>query len=209
MAQQQAERTSLHCVLLSLSYSKFFFFLHFHPQSSQHITSGGGGLGGNGGMLGGGGMLRTKIRRFASRPQKEEKTYLIFRYNNRFLECPSPQVGHTQCFTTTSTHTHMWTHTHTHTHMRAHAHTHTHACTHTQACTHARTHTHTQSDTHLTPSRRRPNSRHWLTTSFLQPLPYVVTPQGPENCQLTCCFLVGAQTVVSLLQTTQNKACHL
>ena len=52
------------------------------------------------------------------------------------------------------------------------------------------------------------NSKHWFTTSFLQPLPYLVTPQGPENCQLTNVFFVvfvvgGAQTVVSLLQTTQ------
>ena len=28
------------------------------------------------------------------------------------------------------------------------------------------------------------NSKHWFTTSYLQPLPYLVTPQGPENCQL-------------------------
>ena len=49
----------------------------------------------------------------------------------------------------------------------------------------------------------RPNSKHWFTTSFLQPLAYLVTPQGPENCQLTSSFFVGAQTVVSLLQTTQ------
>ena len=33
-----------------------------------------------------------------------------------------------------------------------------------------------------------PNSRHWFTTSFLQPLPYLVTPSGPENCQLTSSF---------------------
>ena len=31
----------------------------------------------------------------------------------------------------------------------------------------------------------------------------LVTPQGPENCQLTSIFFLGAQTVVSLLQTTQ------
>ena len=49
------------------------------------------------------------------------------------------------------------------------------------------------------------NSKHWFTTSFLQPLPYLVTPQGPENCQLTTSFFVGAQTVVSLLQTAQIK----
>ena len=35
-----------------------------------------------------------------------------------------------------------------------------------------------------------PNSKHWFTTSFLQPLPYLVTPQGPENCQLTSSFLL-------------------
>ena len=34
------------------------------------------------------------------------------------------------------------------------------------------------------------NSKHWFTTSFLQPLPYLVTPQGPENCQLTRSFLL-------------------
>ena len=33
-----------------------------------------------------------------------------------------------------------------------------------------------------------PNSKHWFTTSFLQPLPYLVTPYGPENCQLTSSF---------------------
>ena len=49
------------------------------------------------------------------------------------------------------------------------------------------------------------NSKHWFTTSFQQPLPYLVTPQGPENCRLTSSFFVGAQTVVSLLQTTQIK----
>ena len=48
------------------------------------------------------------------------------------------------------------------------------------------------------------NSKHWFTTSFLQPLPYLVTPLGPKNCQLTSIFVVGgAQTVVSLLPTTQ------
>ena len=46
------------------------------------------------------------------------------------------------------------------------------------------------------------NSKHWFATSFLQPLPYLVTSSGPENCQLTSSFFVGAQTVVSLLQTT-------
>ena len=34
------------------------------------------------------------------------------------------------------------------------------------------------------------NSKHWFTTSFLQPLLYLVTPQGPENCQLTSSFLL-------------------
>ena len=49
-----------------------------------------------------------------------------------------------------------------------------------------------------------PNSKHWFTTSFLQPLPYLVTPKVSENCQLTSSFVVGgAQTVVILLQTTQ------
>jgi len=34
----------------------------------------------------------------------------------------------------------------------------------------------------------KPNSKHWFTTSFLQPLPYLVTPQVAENCQLTSRF---------------------
>ena len=54
--------------------------------------------------------------------------------------------------------------------------------------------------------RSTPNSRHWFMTSFLQPLPYLVRPQGLENCQLTSSFavvFVVAQTVVRLLQTTQ------
>ena len=34
-------------------------------------------------------------------------------------------------------------------------------------------------------------------------LPYLVTPLGPENCQLKSSFFVGTQTVVCLLQTTQ------
>ena len=33
-----------------------------------------------------------------------------------------------------------------------------------------------------------PNSKHWFTTAFLQPLPYLVTSQVPENCQLTSSF---------------------
>ena len=58
----------------------------------------------------------------------------------------------------------------------------------------------------LSPCRGfHPNSKRWFTTSFLQPLPYLVTPWGPENCQLTSSFFVGAQIVVSLLQTTQIK----
>ena len=47
-----------------------------------------------------------------------------------------------------------------------------------------------------------PNSKHWFTTSFRQPLPYLVTRKGPENSANEQ-FFVGAQTVVSLLQTTQ------
>ena len=53
------------------------------------------------------------------------------------------------------------------------------------------------------------NSKHWFTTSFLQPLPHLVTPQGQENYQITSSFVVvvggGVQTVVSLLQTIQIK----
>ena len=49
------------------------------------------------------------------------------------------------------------------------------------------------------------NSKHWFTTSFLQPLPYLVTPYGPENCQLTSSFFVGAQTVVSFFFTNNSN----
>ena len=74
------------------------------------------------------------------------------------------------------------------------------------------------------------NSKHWFTTSFLQPLPYLVTPQVPENCQLTSIFcwcsnssmfvtnnsnyirhffyvamlLMPAQTKPKLFESTQN-----
>ena len=34
------------------------------------------------------------------------------------------------------------------------------------------------------------NSKHWFTKCFLQPLPYLVTPQDPENCQPTSSFLL-------------------
>ena len=39
-------------------------------------------------------------------------------------------------------------------------------------------------------SNTKPNSKHWFTASFLQPLPYLVTLQDPENCQLTSSFLL-------------------
>ena len=48
------------------------------------------------------------------------------------------------------------------------------------------------------------NSKHWFTTSFLQPLPYLVTSYIHENSANEQ-FFVGAQTVVSWLQTTQIK----
>ena len=49
------------------------------------------------------------------------------------------------------------------------------------------------------------NSKHWFTTSFLQPLPYLVMPWGSRKLSANEQFLVGAQTVVSLLQTTEIK----
>ena len=49
------------------------------------------------------------------------------------------------------------------------------------------------------------NSKHWFTTSFLQPLPYLVTPQGPENCQLTSGSFCWCSNSSKLLQTTQIK----
>ena len=50
-----------------------------------------------------------------------------------------------------------------------------------------------------------PNSKHWFTTSFLQPLPYLVTAIGSRKLSANEQFFVGAQTVVSLLQTTRIK----
>ena len=68
-------------------------------------------------------------------------------------------------------------------------------------------HKHRQAGSHAgTQAGSRRNCKHWFTTSFLQPLPYLATPQGPENCQLTSSFLVGAQTVVSLFY---NSPCCL
>ena len=53
-----------------------------------------------------------------------------------------------------------------------------------------------------------PNSKHWFTTSFLQLLPYLVTPYGPKKLSANEHLKkkkIGTQTVVSLLQTTQIK----
>ena len=50
--------------------------------------------------------------------------------------------------------------------------------------------------------RRQTPSTGLITTSFLQPLLYLVTPQVPENCQLTSSFLLVLK-LVSLLQTSQ------
>ena len=49
------------------------------------------------------------------------------------------------------------------------------------------------------------NSKHWFTTSLFQPLPYLVTPWGPEKLSANEQFFVGAQTVAGLLQTAQIK----
>ena len=47
---------------------------------------------------------------------------------------------------------------------------------------------------------------HWFTTSFpVQPLPYLVTPGFRKLSASNEQFFAGAQTVVSLLQTTQIK----
>ena len=55
-----------------------------------------------------------------------------------------------------------------------------------------------------------PNSKHWFTTSFLQPLPYLVTPWSRKLSANESVFFVvvvggGAQTVVRVLQTAQIK----
>ena len=53
---------------------------------------------------------------------------------------------------------------------------------------------------------QRSNSKHWFTTSFLQPLPHLVTPHwGSRKLSANEQFFVGAQTVASSLQTTQIK----
>ena len=50
-------------------------------------------------------------------------------------------------------------------------------------------------------------SKHWFTTSFRQPLPYLVYAIGSRklsaNEQVVCLLFFCAQTVVGLLQTTQ------
>ena len=47
-----------------------------------------------------------------------------------------------------------------------------------------------------------PTSKHWFTTSFLQPLPYFIYTIGSRKLTSSF-FVIGAQTVVSLLQTTR------
>ena len=55
------------------------------------------------------------------------------------------------------------------------------------------------------PSVVGPNSKHWFTTYFLQPLPYLRYSYaiGSRKLSANKQFFVGAQTVISLLQTTQ------
>ena len=56
------------------------------------------------------------------------------------------------------------------------------------------------------------NSKHWFKTSFLRPLPYLVSYViGSRKLSANEQFFVGAQTVVSLLQTTQiiSDVCFL
>ena len=49
------------------------------------------------------------------------------------------------------------------------------------------------------------NSKHWFTTSFLQPLPYFSYAIGPRKLSANEQFFVGTQTVVSSVTTTQIK----
>ena len=50
------------------------------------------------------------------------------------------------------------------------------------------------------------NSKHWFTTSFLQPLPYYFSYAiGSRKLSANKQSFVGAQTLLSLLQTTQIK----
>ena len=49
------------------------------------------------------------------------------------------------------------------------------------------------------------NSKHWFMTSFLQPLPYLVTPWGPENCQLTSSFFCWCSNSSKFVTNNSNK----
>ena len=61
--------------------------------------------------------------------------------------------------------------------------------THTLMCVHTLTHTNTHANTQThTCTHTHTNSKHWFTTSFLQPLPYLVTSYVAENCQLMSSF---------------------
>ena len=58
----------------------------------------------------------------------------------------------------------------------------------------------------LSQSYQYPDSKHWFTTAFPQPLPYFYAI-GSRKLSANQQFFVGAQTVVSLLQRTQIKQC--
>ena len=54
-------------------------------------------------------------------------------------------------------------------------------------------------------TRNHPNSKHWFTTSFLQPLLYLVTPQGAENCRLTSSFFCWCSNSSRFVTNNWNK----
>ena len=131
MTQQQARLLFIASYSVCLIQNSSFPLLSPSLVSTSLVVVGDWGV--MGVCWGEGGCSGQKSGDLQAGHKKKKKTYLIFTYNNRFLECPSPQAGHTRCFTTTlttSTHTHMWTRTHTH--ICALMHTHTRMHTHTQ-----------------------------------------------------------------------------
>ena len=60
----------------------------------------------------------------------------------------------------------------------------------TNQCNTARLHQCNTARFSISATRLDSNSKRWFTTTFLQPLPYLVTPLGPENCQLTSSFVL-------------------
>ena len=109
----------------------------------------------------------------------------------------STSWAHTVLYNNTNNiHSHPHVDACTHTHMRAHAHTHTHMHTHM----HTHTHAHTL-DTLKTKAKLQAlvNDIHPSTTAVCS---YAI---GSRKLSANVFFFVGAQTVVSLLQTDKIR----